>query len=177
MSGRTSIAWRIAAGALMGAAPLALICTAGCSTAGTAAAAETVAKAAAVNVARNAAVAAANTTVTVTPSSVTSAGVSTTAPKTIWGRWTRKGQIINPDGSFAEGLLAQITFERNGSFKSSGRAGVTAVGYMNGTFQILGNVLTTKIGPRQETMTYQISGAELRLTNPKSHQTVVFQRD
>jgi hypothetical protein len=176
MTGRTLIAWRIIATRLMCAAPLVLLCAAGCSTAGTAAAAQTAAKAAAANVAQSAAVAAANTTVTVTTSGTTPTAVSTSAPKTIWGRWTRSGQVIKPDGSFSDGLLAEITFERNGSFISTGWAGVAAVRYMQGTFQTFGNVLTTKIGKLQQTMTYQIKGSELVLTNPKSHQTFVFQR-
>jgi hypothetical protein len=181
MTGHRPIALRIAQASLACATSLLLLSASGCSPASTAAAAQTVAKAAAANIAKSAAATAANTTVTVTTSGVTASGgaaaaVSPNAPKTIWGRWTRTGQIINPDGSFTDGLLAEITFERNGSFTSTGRAGVTAVGYMKGTFQILGNVLTTKIGPRQETLTYQIKGSELRLTNPKSHQTLVFQR-
>lgn len=160
---------------LMCAAPLLLAGAVGCSTANTAAAAQTAAKAAAANIAQSAAATAANTTVTVNTSTAPAA-VSTTAPKTILGHWTRTGQIINPDGSFTDGLLAEITFEHNGSFTSTGRTGVAAVGFMKGTFQILGNVLTTKIGKLQETMTYQIKGSELVLTNPKSHQVLVFQR-
>lgn len=162
---------------LMCAAPLLLAGAVGCSTANTAAAAQTAAKAAAANIAQSAAATAANTAVTVNTSpAAAGAVVSPTAPKTIWGKWTRTGQIINPDGSFTDGLLAEITFERNGSFTSTGRTGVAAVGFMKGTFQILGNVLTTKIGKLQETMTYQIKGSELVLTNPKSHQVLVFQR-
>jgi hypothetical protein len=169
------IAWRIATVGLACATPLLLIGAAGCSTAGTAAAAQSAAKAAAANIAQSATAAAASSTVTVTSSSA-AAAVTATAPKTIWGRWTRSGQVINPDGSFSDGLLAELTFERNGAFISTGRAGVAAVGYMKGTFQILGNVLTTKIGKFQETMTYQIKGSELFLTNSKSHQVLVFQR-
>jgi len=160
---------------------LLMTCVAGCSTAGTAAAAQSAATAAqsaataaAANVAKNATV-----TVTASPTGAainSPAAVTTTAPQSIWGRWTRKGQVLNPDGSLTEGLLAELNFARNGSFISYGRVGVTTVGYMTGTFQIFGNVLTTNIGKLQQKMIYQINGPELLLTNPNSHQTTVFQR-
>jgi hypothetical protein len=175
MKGHGSIAMRTVTVASACALALLLTCAGGCSTAGTAAAAESAAKAAAANIAQSAAATAANTTVTVNSSSA-AAAVSPAAPKTIWGRWIRTGQIINPDGSLSQGLISEITFARNGSFISDGRAGVTAIVYKTGTFQIFGNVLTTKIGKLQQTMTYQIKGSELFLTNSKSHQILVFQR-
>jgi hypothetical protein len=168
MNGSTSIARRTAVAALAGLTLSLLAGAAGCSSAGTAAA--TAAKAAAAQVATSAASTAAATV-------ATNASVAvSTAPQSIWGRWVRKGPVINLDGSLSSGVFSVLVFRRNGSFMNESRAGVTATISAIGSFRIVGNVLTTNIGRVQQTVTYRIKGSELAITNPKSHQTVVFQR-
>ena len=167
---RSSIAQRAILTALPGLIPSLMTCAVGCSSAGTAAA--NAAKAAASQLAASAA-----STATATVAAQPAATVTvSTKPQSIWGRWVRKGRVINPDGSLTDGIIAELIFKRNGSFMNQSRAGVTAATFMTGSFQILGNVLTTKVGKIQQTVTYQIKGEELSITNPKTHQTMVFER-
>lgn len=147
-----------------------LTCATGCSSAGTAAA--NAAKAAGSQIATNAA---SNATATLAARPAAMATVSTKR-QSIWGRWVRKVRVIDSDGSLTDHILTELVFKQNGSFMSQSRASMTATTLTTGSFQIRGNVLTTRVGKIQQTVTYQIKGGELSITNPKTHQIVVFVR-
>lgn len=140
----------------------------GCASA--ASAGQSVATAAAANVATAAAQQAKAASVTATVST------SASSSKGVWGKWVRNGTVVNIDGTLGTGTLAEIVFNKNGSFLNTSRAGVTAVAYTKGTFEVSGSVLTTHIGKVQRAYTYQIKGSSLLLTNRTTHLTLVFQR-
>lgn len=165
--------WQVIATISCCAVALLMLCLSGCSSANAAAAAESAASATAANV-----VAAATQPSTVT--TVTSAAVSTaqgaSSPQAICGRWVRNGQVINIDGTLGTGVLTELVFNKNGRFVNTSRAGVTAFTCTGGTFQVLGNVLTTHVGVVQQSYTFKIKGTALFVTNSKTRQTIVFQR-
>lgn len=164
------MAWRIAASAVSCASLLLMLGTSGCSSAATAA--QSVATAAAANVA---AAATQPSTYTAAATTVSNAQ-SSTSSQGIFGRWIHTGQVITPDGNLTTGLLAEIVINKNGTFVNQSRAGVAAIAHREGTFNIAGNVLTTHLGSAKQSYVYKINGSELLLTNPTTHQTVVFQR-
>lgn len=94
----------------------------------------------------------------------------------IFGRWIRNGNVINSDGSYGTGLLCEWNFNRNGSFQNQARAGVANATFMVGRFKVVGGVLTLSLGKFVQIYDYRIRGAELLLTNPQTHVTVILQR-
>jgi hypothetical protein len=164
--------WQVIATASCCAAVLLMLGLSGCSSASAAAAAESVATATAANVI--AAATQPSTVTTMTSTVSTAQGASTS--QAILGRWVRNAPVINVDGTLGTGVLAEIVFNKNGWFLNTSRAGVTAVACTKGTFKVSGSVLTTHIGQVQHAYTYQIKGSFLLVTNPATHQTVVFQR-